>query len=110
MNQRATGQSSFCDLAVAALGGPKTAALLEKLGAAVPWKKLVEPVLALPEYAKYARDPSRPGERPIDPLVMLRATMLAKWFNLSDPQAGGAAQGPHQLPSLRGAQPAGPDA
>ena len=86
MNQRATGQSSFCDLAVAALGGPKTAALLEKLGAAVPWKKLVAPVLALPEYAKYALDPSRPGERPIDPLVMLRATMLAKWFNLSDPQ------------------------
>ena len=76
MNQRATGQSSFCDLAVAALGGPKTAALLEKLGAAVPWKKLVAPVLALPEYAKYAQDPSRPGERPIDPLVMLRATML----------------------------------
>jgi transposase, IS5 family len=86
MKKRASGQSSFADLAVAGLGGPKTAALLERLGAAVPWKKLVGPILALPEYAKYRQDPSRPGERPIDPAVMLRATMLAKWFNLSDPQ------------------------
>jgi IS5 family transposase len=86
MKKRATGQASFSDLAVAGLGGPKTAALLDRLGAAVPWKKLAAPVLKLPEYAKYVEDPSRPGERPIDPLVMLRALMLAKWFNLSDPQ------------------------
>ncbi len=86
MKKRATGQSSFADLAVAGLGGPRTAALLEKLDGAVPWKKLAAAVLELPEYAKYIQDPSRPGERPIDPQVMLRATMLAKWFNLSDPQ------------------------
>lgn len=86
MKRRATGQSSFSDLAVSGLGGPKTAALLERLGAAVPWAKLVEPILALPEYAKYVADPSRPGERPIDPLVMIKASMLQKWFNLSDPQ------------------------
>ena len=86
MKKRATGQASFADLAVAGLGGPRTAALLERLGAAVPWRKLVAPVLDLPEYARYAADPSRPGERPIDPLVMLRGLMLAKWFNLSDPQ------------------------
>lgn len=86
MKKRATGQASFADLAVAGLGGPKTAALLERLGAAVPWKKLAAPVLKLPEYARYIGDPSLPGERPIDPLVMLRAAMLQKWFNLSDPQ------------------------
>ena len=86
MQKRATGQSSFSDLACAELGGPKTAALLGKLDAAVPWKKLVAPILKLPEYAKYIQDPSRPGERPIDPLVMLKSMMLAKWYNLSDPQ------------------------
>jgi transposase, IS5 family len=42
--------------------------------------------LKLREYAQYIEDPSRPGERPIDPLVMLRCLMLAKWYNLSDPQ------------------------
>jgi transposase, IS5 family len=86
LKQRATGQSSFSDLAVATLGGPKTAALLAKLGAAVPWAELVKPVLKLPEYARTLADPSLPGERPIDPRVMLKGLMLAKWFNLSDPQ------------------------
>lgn len=86
MKKRATGQSSFSDLRVADLGGPKTAALLAKLGAAVPWDELVKPIRKLPEYAKYIEDPSRPGERPIDPGVMLRGLMLQKWFNLSDPQ------------------------
>lgn len=86
MKKRATGQSSFCDLACTELGGPKTIALLEKLDAAVPWKKLAAPIRKLPEYAKYIQDPSRPGERPIDPVVMLKGLMLAKWFNLSDPQ------------------------
>jgi IS5 family transposase len=86
MNKRATGQTSFLDLACGSLGGPRTTALLEKLDAAVPWKKLVAPILKLPEYARYIQNPSRPGERPIDPLVMLKGLMLAKWYNLSDPQ------------------------
>src|SRR2546423_1364044 len=86
MKKRATGQSSFSDRAVAGLGGPKTAALLARLDAAVPWEELVGPVLKLPEYAKYIADPSLPGERPIDPRVMLRGLMLQKWHNLSDPQ------------------------
>lgn len=86
MKKRADGQASFCDLAVSRLGGPKTAAMLDALSAAVPWRQLVKPILKLPEYAKYIEDPSRPGERPIDPQVMLRCLMLAKWFNLSDPQ------------------------
>ena len=86
MKKRATGQSSFSDLAVAGLGGPRTAALLAALDAAVPWDKLLAPVLKLPEYAKYIADPSRPGERPIDPRVMVKSLLLAKWYNLSDPQ------------------------
>ena len=86
MKKRATGQSSFADLALATLGGPRTAALLARLDAAVPWAELVEPVLKLPEYARTLADPSLPGERPIDPRVMLKGLMLAKWFNLSDPQ------------------------
>jgi len=86
MKKRATGQSSFCDLAVTGLGGPKTAALLARLDAAVPWNKLLAPILKLPEYAKYIQDPSRPGERPIDPRVMVKGLLLAKWYNLSDPQ------------------------
>jgi len=86
MKKRATGQTSFGDLACAGLGGPRTIALLEKLDAAVPWKKLAAPILKLREYAQYIQDPSRPGERPIDPLIMLKGLMLAKWYNLSDPQ------------------------
>jgi len=61
-------------------------ALLGALDAAVPWHKLLAPVLELPEYAKYIQDPTRPGERPIDPRVMVKGLLLAKWYNLSDPQ------------------------
>jgi len=87
MRQRAHGQQSFADLTLAELGGPRTAATLARLDAAVPWEKLVAPIRALPEYAKYVQDPSRPGQRPIDALVMLKAMMLQKWYGLSDPQA-----------------------
>lgn len=86
MKKRADGQATFSDLAVSNLGGPKTAAALDALSSAVPWKQLVAPVLKLPIYTKYIENPSLPGERPIDPGVMLRCLMLAKWYNLSDPQ------------------------
>ena len=86
MKKRAAGQSSFSDVALAGLGGPKTAALLAKLDAAVPWDALVAPVLKLPEYVRTLADPSLPGGRPIDPRVMLKGLMLQKWHNLSDPQ------------------------
>jgi IS5 family transposase len=74
------------DFAVASMGGPKTAEKLSRLDAAVPWETRARPVRALPEYAKYINNPRHPGQRPIDPVVMLRALMLAKWHNLSDPQ------------------------
>lgn len=86
MKKRADGQASFSDLAVSNLGGPKTTATLDALSAAVPWKQIVAPILKLPVYAKYIENPSLPGERPIDPAVMVRCLMLAKWYNLSDPQ------------------------
>jgi IS5 family transposase len=61
--------------------------MLARLDALVPWEKLVAPIRALPEYAKYIADPTRPGQRPIDPLVMIKSMLLQKWFGLSDPQA-----------------------
>jgi len=86
MHQISRGQLTWQDFALSQLGGPRTAAKLSLLDAAVPWDEILVPVRALPEYAKYIQDPSRPGQRPIDPKVMLRALMLAKWHNLSDPQ------------------------
>jgi IS5 family transposase len=40
----------------------------------------------LAEYAKFIDDPSHPGQRPIDPLVMVKAMFLQKLYGLSDPQ------------------------
>src|SRR5690606_8457619 len=46
------------------------------------WETLVAPIAALPEYRGGER-----GGRPAWPaLTMLRCILLAKWFNLSDPQ------------------------
>jgi IS5 family transposase len=86
MQQRSHGQQSFADLTLAELGGPRTSAMLARLDAVVPWSKLVAPIRKLPEYAKYIADPTRPGQRPIDPMVMVKAMLLQKWFGLSDPQ------------------------
>jgi IS5 family transposase len=65
----------------ASLGGPRTGALLERLEAAIDWERLAAPIRTLPEYNNPAA-----GRRPWSALVMLKAMMLAKWFNLSDPQ------------------------
>lgn len=61
-------------------GGPRSAALLERLDAATPWRELAAPIHALPEYAR-----DNPGRPAWDPTLMLKCLMLAKWFNLSDP-------------------------
>ena len=86
MQQRSHGQQTFTDLAVVKLGGPRTAATLGKIDAFVPWTALVAPIRKLPEYAKFIDDPSRPGQRPIDPVVMIKALFLQKLYGLSDPQ------------------------
>lgn len=86
MKERVNAQPALVDHLVSDLGGPRTAALLEKLEAAAPWAKMAEPVRQLPEYRRYIDDPSLPGRRPWNAVLMLKCLMLAKWFNLSDPQ------------------------
>jgi len=61
-------------------GSTRTAGLLERLEAATPWRDLAAPILRLPEYINTGA-----GRPAWDPVVMLKALMLAKWFNLSDP-------------------------
>ncbi len=86
MHQRSHGQQTFTDLRVVALGGPRTSATLGKIDAFVPWTTLIASIRKLPEYAKFIDDPSRPGQRPIDPVVMVKAMFLQKLYGLSDPQ------------------------
>lgn len=78
--ERKNRQSGFIDAATSELGGPRTAAMLDRLHAAVDWEDLAAPVRALPEYTNPG-----PGRRPWDVEVMLKCLLLAKWFNLSDP-------------------------
>jgi len=69
----------FADAVLA--GGPRSAALLERLDAATPWRALAAPIFALPEYTNPG-----PGRPAWDPALMLKCLLLAKWNNLSDPQ------------------------
>ncbi len=61
-------------------GGPRSAAMLERLDAATPWDKLARPIAKLPEYN------NKNGRPPWSPVTMLKCLLLAKWYNLSDPQ------------------------
>jgi transposase, IS5 family len=80
MAVRKNESMGFVDAALEGLGGPRSAALLERLDAATPWATLAAPIRALPEY----NNPGA-GHRPWCPVLMLRCLMLAKWNNLSDP-------------------------
>jgi len=81
MAQRTNVAPALIDGLTSDLGGPRTSKLLDRLDAAVPWEKLAKPVLRLPEYR------NRGAGRPCWPAVtMLKCLLLAKWFNLSDPQ------------------------
>ena len=71
---------ALIDGMTADLGGPRTAALLERLNDAVPWQTLAEPVGAL-----YRVEAGKAGRRPWDPVLMLKCLLLQKWFGLSDP-------------------------
>lgn len=90
MAERRNAAGGLVDAWTADLGGPRTAALLDRLDKAVAWDALVAPIAALPEYRP--RSTGRPagadrGGRPAWPaLTMLRCVLLAKWFGLSDPQ------------------------
>lgn len=81
MSERRNSEAGLIDGLTASLGGPRTTALLERLSTAVDWEKLAAPIRALPEYRNEG-----PGRRPWSASLMLRAVMLAKWFNLSDQQ------------------------
>lgn len=80
MAVRKNKPSGFVDAALEGFGSTRSAALLERLDGATPWKKLAAPIARLPEYAR-----NNPGRPAWDPVVMLKCCMLAKWFNLSDP-------------------------
>lgn len=82
MAERRNTEMGLVDGITASFGGPRTAALLDRLQATIPWNDLVAPILALPEYQAAAK-----GGRPAWPaLTMLKCVLLAKWFGLSDPQ------------------------
>lgn len=81
MAQRENAAAALIDGMTSELGGPRTAQLLDRLDAAVPWEALAKAVLRLPEYR------NRGAGRPCWPAVtMLKCLLLARWFNLSDPQ------------------------
>jgi IS5 family transposase len=87
MAERINRNPGLVDAWTASLGGPRTAALLDRLDKAVAWDWLVKPIAALPEYRRAATHADNKGGRPAWPaLTMLKCVLLAKWFGLSDPQ------------------------
>lgn len=84
MAERKNAEFGLVDAWTAELGGPRTAALLDRLDAAIPWETLVRPIARLPEYRR--RDTGKGGRPSWPALTMLKCVMLAKWFGLSDPQ------------------------
>lgn len=50
MGVRKNESMGFVDAVMVELGGPRSAALLEKLDAATPWERLAAPIRKLPEY------------------------------------------------------------
>lgn len=79
--QRINAEPTFLDASLIDLGGPRTAAFLQRCEQLIPWEQLAGSIRHLfPDHAG-------PG-RPFWPVVtMLKCVMLQKWFNLSDPQA-----------------------
>src|SRR5690606_6383456 len=88
MAVRTNQEKAFVDVMLEDLGGPRASKLLARLDQAVPWEKIVRPILRLPEYR-----PNPKGGRPAwSPVVMLKSLLLAKWFKLSDPALEDALQ------------------
>ena len=79
MEQQSKGLT-LADGMLAELGGPRTAGLLEKLDAATPWDKLAAVVRPL-----YRNHTARGGRPNIPAVMMLRITLMQRWFGLSDP-------------------------
>ena len=81
MAERKNAAPTFADAVTYDLGGPRTSELLKKLDNAIPWEKIAQPVRRLPEYRNTGA-----GRPTWSAVLMVKALMLAKWFNLSDPQ------------------------
>lgn len=79
--KRRNGDPTFVDAMLSGLGGPRTGKMLERLAAAIDWDRLAAPVLKLAAYQH-----AGPGREPWDPMVMMKGLMLARWYDLSDPQ------------------------
>jgi IS5 family transposase len=71
---------TLADGLLADLGGPRTAGLLERLEAATPWDELAQAVKPL-----YRNDTARGGRPNVPVVVMLKVTLMQRWFGLSDP-------------------------
>lgn len=79
MEQHTKGLT-LADGMLAELGGPRTAGLLAKLNAATPWDALAKLVQPL-----YRNDTAKGGRPNIPVVVMLRVTLMQRWFGLSAP-------------------------
>lgn len=82
IRNKTVGQAGFADVITADLGATRTAAMLNQLAGAIDWTRLA----VLVEQRAYLKDASEPGRAhwPVD--LMIKALMLSRWFNLSDPQ------------------------
>jgi IS5 family transposase len=82
--ERPSAQPTFTDSLMSDLGGPRATAFFETCRTQIPWESLAQPLAVL--FPKDAQ-PGR-GGRPHWPVVMmLKITMLQRWFGLSDPMA-----------------------
>jgi len=68
------------DSLLADLGGQRTTALLTQLDAAVPWRELAGTIRPV-----YRNDTHKGGRPNVPVAVMLKVTLLQRWFGLSDP-------------------------
>lgn len=82
IRNKQVGQAGFADVITADLGATRTAAMLGQLASAIDWKRLAEPI----ERAAYLKDAGDPGRSHWPVELMVKCLMLARWFNLSDPQ------------------------
>lgn len=82
--ERKTHEPMLIDGLTAELGDPRMTVQLRRLGGAVPWAKLAEPIRAT-----YQNDAGQGGRPNVPVEMMLKIVMLQKWFNLSDPAMEG---------------------
>jgi IS5 family transposase len=78
--ERTSNQPTFLDSLTSDLGGRRTAAFFSKCDQLIPWNELAEP---LKDMYKNTTDKGGASNYPL--VMMIKCTMLQKWFNLSDP-------------------------